>query len=403
VLLLNIRHLYCALEIRKFSNLSEAARQVHLTQSALTQSIKKLEDKIGFRLFSRGTTGMYVSEAGDVFLKRFERAFALLEQYASGQFTTDRTARITFLRGINSRQLSAIIKMVELQNYTHAARVLDIAQPTLHRTMRDLEALCSVTLFNRSPSGAEPTWRARRLARVAGLYFAELQQGFDEVKALDGKHFGTLKIGSLPLALSELVPATVLKVMDAVPQSDVSIVDGPYEEQLHALLHGDIDVLIGALRPPDMEELLEQVPLFEDRLSLVARADHPILHADSMESGDWQQVQWIVPKKETPARLIFDEFIVSRKLPVPHDVIECNSLTAIRGLLMKSDRVAMLPARQVEVDVRAGLLAICDMKLKDPPRAIGYTIRKDWVPTKLQNMFISVLHAECAAESTISV
>ena len=70
---------------------------------------------------------------------------------------------------------------------------------------------------------------------------------------------------------------------------------------------------------------------------------------------------------------------------------------------MKSDRVAMLPARQVEVDVRAGLLAICDMKLKDPPRAIGYTIRKDWVPTKLQNMFISVLHAECAAESTISV
>ncbi len=397
--LLNIRHLYCALEIRKFSNLSEAARQVHLTQSALTQSIKKLEDKIGFPLFSRGTTGMFVSEEGEVFLKRFERAFALLENYASAQFTTDRTARLTFLRGINSRQLSAIIRMVELQNYTHAARVLNIAQPTLHRTIRELEALCGVTLFNRSPSGAEPTWRARRLARVAGLYFAELQQGFDEVKALDGKHFGTLKIGSLPLALTELVPATVLKVMDAVPQSDVSIVDGPYEEQLHALLHGDIDVLIGALRPPDMEDYLQQVPLFEDRLSLVARAHHPILHAASMDSGNWQHVQWIVPKKDTPARHIFDEFIVSRQLPVPHDVIECNSLTAIRGLLMKSDRVAMLPARQVEVDIRAGLLAICDMKLKDPPRMIGYTIRKDWVPTKLQSMFISVLHAECATTS----
>lgn len=390
--MLNIRHLACALEIRRFSNLSEAARQVHLSQSALTQGIKKLEDKLGFLLFLRGTSGMYVTERGELFLHRFERAYEFLESYAASHFATDKGARIALLRGITARQLVAIINMIEFQNYSRASEAMGIAQPTLHRTVKDLEILCEVSLFNRSPSGTEPTWRARKLARVGGLYFAELQQGFDDVATFDGKYFGSLRIGSLPLSLTDIVPTTVLKTMERIPKANIRISDGPYNEQVHALLHGDIDILIGALRPNTLHEHLEQYPLFNDKLSVVTRARHPTSQSGEL---DWDTAEWILPLPNTPARQVFNNLIRQNNLSLPENVIECGSLTAIRALLMKSDRMVMLPARQVAVDVNAGLLAIVDVPLEDPARIIGYTIRKNWIPTKLQSTFISVLSSVC--------
>ena len=87
--------------------------------------------------------------------------------------------------------------------------------------------------------------------------------------------------------------------------------------------------------------------------------------------------------------------ICRNNLKLPESIIECGSLTAIRALLMKSDRMVVLPARQVAVDVKAGLLAIIDVPLDDPARIIGYTIRKNWIPTKLQSTFISVLYSVC--------
>jgi len=42
------------------------------------------------------------------------------------------------------------------------------------------------------------------------------------------------------------------------------------------------------------------------------------------------------------------------KLTPPEHVIECSSLVAIRSLLQDTDRAALLPARQVEMDVKAG-------------------------------------------------
>ena len=98
-----------------------------------------------------------------------------------------------------------------------------------------------------------------------------------------------------------------------------------------------------------------------------------------------------MPKTGTPARAIFEELFGTMELPVPGDIIECSSLVATRGMLINSDRAALLPARQVEVDVQAGLLAVSPLRLGDPARQIGYTLRKGWTPTRLQASFLTIL------------
>ena len=386
---INLRHLLCALKIKECGTLSQAARQIYLTQSALTQGINKLELELGHVLFIRTHVGMQPTEVGELFLLRIERAFEHLHEFVSILFATDKAKRQTFMRAITSRQLIALIHAVELQSYTAAAQHLGLSQPTLHRTIRDLEQFCEQTLLQPSPSGVEPTWRAKQLRRYASLFFVELQHGIDEMHEFNGQINGSLRIGSLPLAISEIVPLAVLQLNDEFPEASISIIDGPYGDQFNSLLHGQLELIVGALRSPDPDTVQRQ--LFKDQLSIVVKADHLLATRQSITANELQQLDWVAPAKSTPARHVFNHIFERRGLAPPSHVIECGSLVAVRGILLNSDRAALLPARQVEVEVRSGLLVVCPMALSDTDREIGLTMRKNWHPTKMQNRFLEII------------
>ena len=247
---INTRYLLCALKIKELGTLTKAASDIHLTQSALTQGINKLELELGCKLFVRSHAGMQTTEVGKLFFARISRAFDYLYEFAGIVFVNDKMKKKTFIRSITSRQITALNHIVELQSYSAAAKYLGLSQPTLHRSIKDLEHLCEESLFQRLPSGVEPTWRAKQLRRYGSLFFAELQQGIDEMQEFNGQVNGSLRIGSLPLARSEIVPLSVLKLNSEYPEAQISIVDGPYSEQFNSLQHGQLDVIVGALRLP---------------------------------------------------------------------------------------------------------------------------------------------------------
>lgn len=387
----NIRHLLCSLQIRVFGTFSQAAKQMHLTQSALTQGINKLEKDLEHQLFIRSHAGMQTTEVGEKFLIRVARAFNYLHEFAAILFVNDKSKRQRFIRSVTSRQLTALIHIVELQGYTAVAARLGLSQPTLHRTIKDLEQCCEQSLLHRAPKGVEPTWRAKQLRRYASLFFAELQQGMEEMNEFNGQMDGSLKIGSLPLARSAIVPASVLKLNNEFPDAHISIIEGPYEEQLNSLQHGQLDLIVGALRHPLPNQDIKQQTLFQNQLSIVVKADHPLATRQFISATELQQLDWVAPAKSTPARHVFSQIFVSRGLAPPSHVIECSSLVAARGILMHSERAALLSARQVEVEVQAGLLAVCPMILPDTDREIGLTMRKSWQPTQMQKRYLEII------------
>lgn len=390
-MLFNLRHLQGALEILHCGKLSEAAGRIHLTQSALTQGINKIEKEFGQPLFKRASSGMFATENGSKFLIRVERALAHLQDFATMLFANEKGKKQSFIRSVTSRQLNALITIAELQSYTAAAQRLGLTQPTLHRSIKDLESLTEQTLFQRSPMGVEPTWRARQLRRKASLFFDELAQGIEEFNEASGLIGGSVRIGSLPLSRPEIVPKCVLQLLDQYPLAKVSIVDGPYEEQLQALLHGQLDVIVGALRFPKSHVDIEQHRLFDDPLSIVMKADHPLVKQTHLSNDELQDLKWVVPSKGVPSRLVFDGIFSARGLPSPAHVIECSAMVAIRGLLLNSERASLLPARQVKVEVDNHLLAVSPMPLPETQRIIGLTTRKNWQPTRVQQKLLQII------------
>ena len=387
----NLRHLTAALEVHRLGSVTAAAKRVHLSQSAVTQGLSKLERDLDLQLFNRTPKGLFTSDIGTIFLARTARALSWLKAMEGVLFSHTRNKPRQLQRLLTTSQLRALLTVVDQGSYTLAANRLKLTQPTIHRAVRDMEGLCEQRFFQRSPAGIEPTWQARQAARYANLFFSELSQGLEEVNEYEGQMTGSLRVGSLPLARTRMVPHAVTQLLKEFPQACISIIDGPYDEQLHSLLHGQLDVIVGALRMSEPSPDIVQELLFKDSLNIVVRANHPLAAKTSFTPDELRQLDWIAPRENTPAREVFMLLFENEGLSPPEHVIECSSLMATRGLLLESDRAALLPAKQVEIDVAKDLLAVCPQHLAGTSRDIGLTLRKHWMPTRIQARFLELL------------
>ena len=63
-----------------FGSFTKAAREVNLTQSAVSLHVKRLEDQVGSRLIVRGARGVRLTEQGQVLLSYARRILALYKE-----------------------------------------------------------------------------------------------------------------------------------------------------------------------------------------------------------------------------------------------------------------------------------------------------------------------------------
>jgi DNA-binding transcriptional LysR family regulator len=390
---INLRHFFALVDIANTRRLNTAAERVYMSQSALTQALRKLEDAAGVTLFERSGFGVTETASGTMLVRRARRAIEFIaraEREVRGKYPTE-TIRSPLHRHVTLSQLRALIAVVEAGSYSIAARSLGLAQPTIHRAAKDLEALVGVSLFARAARGVEPSEAARILARYAELVFAEVRQGLEEIRELQGGSDSRVAIGCLPLVRSEFLPMAVTRLLSKHPEARVSILDGPYVEQLHALRYGQIDWLIGALREPPPTTDVVQEPLFDQPLAVVVRPGHPMLDATIPTIAELARLEWVAPRPQAPARRFFDEFFERNGVSTPTRIIECSSLIATRGLLLQSDRAALLSPLQVREDVAAGELAVLIDAIEDSSRSIGMTVRDNWEPTMVQAEFGNIV------------
>ncbi len=392
---INLRHLSALTVIADAGSLSTAAERVHLSQSALTQALRKIEVSAGMPLFERTGFGVTPTDAGQLLVRRCRRAFSLFTRaereihQQEGVVSEHKNPN----RHVTASQLRALIAIVETGGYSLAARKLGLAQPTVYRAAKDLEARLGIQFFHRTARGVKTNKSARLLARHAELMFAEIRQGFEEVSELQGQMRSRVSVGCLPLARGELLPQAVTQLLSTYPEAKVRILDGPFPEQLHALRYGRVDWIIGDWRSPVPSSDILQQHLFKEPLAIVVRNLHPLLGPGSPEPAALAELEWIAPWKNTPARNLFTAFFIRSGVPVPKRIIECSSLVATRALLQDSDRAALLSPSQIRNDIATMQLAILGDPLPETSRSIGLTVRADWEPTLVQAEFTKIIHS----------
>lgn len=387
VLLPNPRHLRAFSLTAHLKSVKKAAQGMYLSQPAVTQAIANLEADYDHVFFERTSSGMFLTEVGTIYLRRVDRALAELALGSQlGQASTGDKSHL-----LTASAIRVLIELADGGSFDVAAGVMGTSRASIQRTVRGLEDALGAELMVRSNSGIRLTEAGAALVRGAKLAVRELEYAQEEIEQHVGLKVGRLVVGSLPLSLVEVVPLALMRLLDQYPDFNVRVVEGSYRHQLSRLLDGDLDMIVGALRVPPPCKGIVQHPLFDDQLSVVVRAAHPLTRLASPSLTDTVGYAWVLPRPGTPTRDMFHRAFRRRALAEPKRLLEVSSHTSLRSILSGSDRVALISRRQIRFEEEAGLLKVLPIDLSDATREIGLVTRAGWEPSQAQKLFISEL------------
>lgn len=394
---IGIRQARAFLAVADSQSVTRAAKTLNRSQTSVTKSLHDLEDQIGEQLFDRSSKGVTLTAFGSCLLLRVREAaaaFTAAEQFVPPAAMQGSASIARFFRmDVSDRWLDAFLAVAEHQDITSAAEHLGLTAAAVSASLRKLEDTLSTDLFERTPAAMMPSVFAAELARHVKLARSHLRSACDEIAGLRGIKSGRLVIGTLPFVRTLIVPKAITCLVDERSYLDVSTVEGRYDDLVAGLRCGDIDIVIGALRGDAVDKDLQEEVIFTDSLSVIARAGHPLFERNQTRWKDLLKYQWILPRKDTPTRKLFEQAIRRRDRQVPPHVIETSSTVMLRGLLLESDRITVLSQHQIRFEQEAGLLAAVPFDLSGTERPIGMTRRRIGVLSPAADLFVDKVRA----------
>lgn len=281
------------------------------------------------------------------------------------------------LRGLNVRQMLDLLAVVDNGGVTAAADVLNVSQPALTRSVRQLEESLGVPLLARKGRGVVPTRFGLSLARHARTIEAELRHVTRDLSDLRHAEAGHLVIGATPIGLATLVPPAMTQLHAARPGLTVEVHNESFESQLDALDRGEIDIVIGSLAGAGgaHSHLVEEV-LFHNNLAVLARGDHPLCALSEPGFADLAAAPWVISRGSVAIRqLVANEFRFEGIDP-PAFIVETDSMLCAKGLLLSGDFICANPAELFTTEIERGVLKVIPVRWHSGSRPIGFTLRE---------------------------
>lgn len=381
----NLRHIRLFVAFADRGSLTAAADALGITQPAASQAIHALETALGASLITRAD--MTLTAEGEAALVRFRRISDFVRQApAAPRLASKLDALLAW------PHLRSVAAFLAHGSFSAAARGLGQSEPAVQRASREAETIMGVPLFEGTGRTIRLTQAGQNAARAFNLALGEFDSARTELMEWRDRFEGRVAIGTLPLTRTFLVPDAVALLAARYPHAQFEILEGSYDALVSELERGRIDMVVGALRQALDSRTLEQERLFDYELTVVGRAGHPLTLRKTVGTADLSSFPWVVARQGTPSRGTFDA--MAETFPPDRPAlrsVETGSLNAIRGVLLKSDHLALLSTHQIRYDLEAGFLAVVDCDLPPSRRPVGLTLRRHWLPTRLQSEFLAAL------------
>jgi DNA-binding transcriptional LysR family regulator len=273
------------------------------------------------------------------------------------------------------RHVELVAEVYDCGSILKASRRLNLAQPTVTKALKDIEATLGVALFARHNRGLEPTPYGEIFARHAKIVLAQLRHAAEELESLRAGYSGKVTVGTLLAASAGILPDAIALLKKERPGVAISVVVGTYDILVPKLLVGDLDMVLGRLPEQGRSRALVYEEFYAEPICLVVRPGHPLARKRRLGLRDLVNEAWLLPLPETSLRRQVDRAFLEASAPLPRNVIESVSILTNRVLLRKSDCIGVLPYHVALDDVEHGLLSILPVKLKSIESPVGAMLR----------------------------
>jgi LysR family transcriptional regulator, benzoate and cis,cis-muconate-responsive activator of ben and cat genes len=228
---------------------------------------------------------------------------------------------------VDLRQLRYFLTVAEERRFSAAARRLHLAAPSLSQQIRALERDLRVTLFERTPRGAELTPAGRVLAERARVILAEVDRGRQDVLSagLDRREQVALRVCTMA---DRVLDGALRTVGLSMPGLEVVVTSSPGDDAVEAVRQARADAAVVWNRPQEHRDL-DGVVLGSVLFGIVLPLGHALAHRSEVPvagleddsavmfpwspfAGIWQRtVDHLLPMGARPGQVVVEPDLIN--------------------------------------------------------------------------------------------
>jgi len=300
-------------------------------------------------------------------------------------------------RYLSMRQMRMLAAVAEHGSVLKASRALRVAQPSVSRTLAELEAALGVKLFDRSSRGMALTVYGAALLRRVKTIFGELRDADEDIRSLKEGWYGHVHLGCSRLLSAGVLPRLLSKLMRTRPGLDFSLVEADSDALLGALRDRSLDIVLGRLAGSgSREDDLEYQLLFEEKLVLMTGADHPLAQRPRVSLKDLAGESWGLPLRNSMLCRVIEQTFARLDQPLPPAHVQADSVDVMLELVEAGDVITLIPASILFDKAERYALKIIRPADQIEYGPVGYMALRGRQPTPAMNLLTSFLRSETA-------
>ncbi len=193
---------------------------------------------------------------------------------------------------LDTHQLNVFLVAAETLNFTQAARLLHMSQPSVSQHIQSLELNLGQTLFNRSGRHMELTEAGMALLPLARDMVERSVQIVETMKSLEGEVHGHLLVGCSTTPGKYILPQLLASFHRQFPLVRVSCNVTSQGQAFEMLCDGEVHIAMVS-EPFMICNSVETRRFTIDPVILIAPADHPWADRGEIEPAELLEAEFI--------------------------------------------------------------------------------------------------------------
>jgi LysR family pca operon transcriptional activator len=302
------------------------------------------------------------------------------------------------------RHLHCFLTVIQHRSLQKASEALSLTQPAVSKTIKELEDILEVRLFDRDRKGTVLTRQGELFQEHAEPIVNALRHATNSMTQARVFSDTMIRIGAVPSLTAYFLPETMVAFRRRANNVQVSLNTGTTEYLMDQLRERKFDFVLCRHTDPEQMSGLSFEYLYVDPLAIVVRPGHPLLQTPSFDFAETRNYTALLPIKGSINRHAADSFAIKQGIGLPNDFLENISMSFGRNYTIKSDAVWFVPWSAVKQDLEDGFLVSLPLTAKINEqtagmmgRAIGVMMRANSIPAPATQMLINIIR-ETAAE-----
>lgn len=276
------------------------------------------------------------------------------------------------LSSLSLHDLHAMQALADELHFGRAAERCGVSQPSLSATVRKVESVLGVTLFERSSRRCELTRDGAVVVRQIGQALQclrPLQLQHDAITEISGQ----VRLGAIPTISPYWLPKVLRPLLEAYPQIEIVLSEGTTDLLVDQVLEGQLDIaVVSTLRE---NRRLQVETIFYEKLKVAA---------PTSEVAEGQETIELENLKPMALLLLEKQHCLSKQTRRVCHVAESRSKTflatglhTILFMVQIGAGYTLVPEMAIPAVESLSEIKILSLEPSEPSREVNLIVRKD--------------------------